>query len=53
VVQAHDVEIRSADHARADFARSAQADHGETDLREVAERGQGFDARFQILNLRH
>ena len=36
--QPHDVEVRAADHAGADDARLAEADHRELDGREVAER---------------
>ena len=43
-VQPHHLEIRSADHAGAHLARLAQTDHGESDGREVAERGQTLDA---------
>ena len=35
----------------ADFARLAETDHGEADLGEVAELGQGLHARSQILDL--
>src|SRR5467141_4045763 len=49
-VQAHDFEIVAADDARLNYARLAQADHGELEGRELAERAQGFDAAAQILD---
>ena len=39
-VQSHHLEVRSADDARAHLARLAQADHGEADGGEIAERAQ-------------
>ena len=50
--QAHDLEIRSADDARADHTRFAQADHREIDRREVAECRERLDARLQVAELR-
>ena len=51
-VETHDVEIRAADYAGADFPRLAQSDHGEADGGKIAERVEGFDARLQILDFR-
>src|SRR5262249_61531458 len=51
--QTHHLEIRSADDARADLTRLAEADHCETDGREVAERAQRLDSLAQILDFRH
>ena len=50
-MQAHHVEIRSADDAGANLVRLAESDHGEADGGEVAERAQSLHARAQILNL--
>ena len=52
-MQPHHLEIRSADDARADFARLAETHHGEADGREIAERAQGLDPRAQVLDFRH
>jgi hypothetical protein len=52
-MQAHDVEIRPADHAGADLARLAETDQGEADGRKITERAHGFHARAQVLDLRH
>ena len=52
-MKAHHVEIGAADDASLNFARLTQADHGEADGREIAERAQGFDAGAQILDFGH
>ena len=52
-VQPHHLEIRSADDARTDLTRFAEAYHGEADGGEVTERAQSLDARAQILNFGH
>src|SRR5208282_1683992 len=49
-VEAHDFEVVSADDASLNFARLTQADHSETDGREIAERAQGFNAGAQVLD---
>jgi len=40
--EAHDFEEGAVDDASLNFARLTQADHGETDGRELAERAQRF-----------
>src|SRR5947209_1769931 len=52
-VQPHHLEIRSADDARADFARLAEPGHGEPDCGEVTKRAQCLDALLEIADLRH
>src|SRR5467141_4194297 len=52
-VEAHDFEVVAADDASLNYARLAQADHGELEGRELAERAQGFDAAAQILDFGH
>ena len=52
-MQTHHVEIRSADDTSADFARLAEADHGESDGGKVSKGGERFDTRAQILDFRH
>src|SRR5438445_6669552 len=42
-VKAHNIEIVAANDASLHFARLTQADHGETDGREITERAQGFN----------
>ena len=44
-LQAHDLEVRAPDDARAHHARLAEADHRELDRGEVAERAERADAR--------
>ena len=52
-MQAHHLEIGAADHAGANLARLAEADHGEADRREVAELRSAFDAGLQVLDFGH
>ena len=52
-MQTHHVEIRSANHTSADFARLTEAYHGESDGGKVSEGGERFDTRTQILDFRH
>jgi len=52
-VETHDFEEVAADDARLNYARLAQADHGELEGRELAERAQGFNAGAQILDFGH
>jgi hypothetical protein len=52
-LKAHDVEVGAADDASLNFARLTQADHGEPDGREIAERAQGSNAGAQILDFGH
>ena len=50
-MQAHDAKVGAADDAGANFARLAEADHGETDGREVTKSADGVDGGFEILIL--
>src|SRR5712672_1724725 len=52
-VQTHDIEVVAADDAPLHFARLTEADHGETEGREIAELAQGFHAGAQVLDLGH
>src|SRR6266403_865405 len=52
-VEAHDFEEGAVDDASLNFARLTQANHGETDGRELAERAQRFNAGAQILDFGH
>src|SRR5882724_5940308 len=52
-MEAHDFEISTADNAGADFARLAEADHGEADGGEIPKLGKGVDAGFEVQNFRH
>src|SRR5207302_8214306 len=52
-MQTHHLEIRSADDTSADFARLAEADHGESDGGKVSKGGERFDTRAQVLDFRH
>jgi hypothetical protein len=52
-VKAHNIEVVAANDASLNFARLTQADHGETDGREIAERAQGFNSGAQILDFGH
>ena len=52
-VKAHDIEVVAADDASLNFARLTEADHGEADGGEIAERAQGFHAGAQILDFGH
>ncbi len=49
-MEAYYVEVVAADDAGLDLARFTQADHGETEGGEIAERAQGFHAGAQILD---
>src|SRR5438477_11653121 len=52
-VKAHNIEVVAANDASLNFARLTQADHGETDGREIAERAQGFNSGAQVLDFGH
>src|SRR5262249_48980404 len=43
-VKSHDIEVVAANDAGLNSTRLTQADHGETDGREIAKRAQGFDS---------
>ena len=47
------IEGASQCSASLNFARFAQADHGETDGGEIAERAQGFNVGAQVLDFGH
>src|ERR1700741_2715804 len=49
-MKAHHVEIRAVDYSGPNFAGLAEADHGETDGGELAERAEGLDAGAQVAN---
>src|SRR4029077_11621853 len=50
-MKAHHVEIGAVDYSGPNFARLAEADHGETDGGELAEGAEGLDAGAQIVDL--
>jgi len=52
-MQAHHVKIGAVNDPRPNFPGLAEADHGETNGRELAEGCEGFDACAQVLNFRH
>src|SRR6202042_2607080 len=52
-VKAHDLEVGAIHEAGLNFARLNQANHGEREGREIAERAQGFNAGTQILDFGH
>ncbi len=52
-MKAQDFEVGAANDASLNFARLTQADHGETDGREIAERAQGLNAGAQLLDFWH
>jgi hypothetical protein len=52
-VEAHNVEVRTVDDARLNFARLTQTDHGETDGREIAERVKSLNVVANILDFSH
>src|ERR1700722_9592354 len=49
----HGLEIRAANHARADLPRFAHSHHAESDGGEIAEFAERLHARAQIVQLRH
>src|SRR5215470_6669143 len=49
-VKPHNIEVVAANDAGLNFARLTQADHGETDGREITERAQAFNSVSQILD---
>ena len=51
--EAHHLEVGAADDAGAHRARLAEAEHGELDGGEVAERGERLHARLQVAQLGH
>ena len=52
-MKTHHIEIRATDNTGANFARLAEADHGETDDGEIAEFFDGFDIGLDVLNFRN
>src|SRR5580704_4217111 len=52
-MEAHHFKIRAVYDAGANFPGFAEADHGETDGRELAERAECLNACAQVLNFRH
>ena len=50
-MEAHHVEVGAAYHAALNFAGLAKADHGEADLREIAELLDGVHAGLNVLDL--
>src|SRR4029077_19240602 len=52
-VEAHNLEIIAAHDPCLHFARLAQADHRETEGREISERAQRLDASAQVLDFGH
>ncbi len=52
-LEAHHVEVGTADDAGAHHARLAEPDHGELDRGEIAEGVERPDARAEVVNLRH
>src|ERR1700723_1404424 len=52
-MKTHHIEIGATDNTGANFARFAEADHGETDDREIAEFCDGLHIGLDVLNFRN